>query len=58
MHSDGATFLLQADELEDVATAIGGRGVMDNGEYYLRRVTLDEALEKEPDDGAYRAALC
>lgn len=50
MHSGGETFLLQVNELEDIATAIGGRDAMGRSEYYFRRVTLDEVLEKEPSD--------
>jgi len=51
MHSDGTTFLLREYELADMATAIGGRGLMGRSEYYFRRVTLDEAFQKEPSDG-------
>ncbi|MHC1655186.1 GAD-like domain-containing protein [Stenotrophomonas maltophilia] len=51
MHVDDTTFLLRADELEDMATAIGGRGVMGRSEHYFRRVTLDAPFVEEPSDG-------
>lgn len=51
MHAGGTTFLLRADELEDIATAIGGRGVMGRSEYYFRRVSLDDPFVEEPSDG-------
>jgi hypothetical protein len=51
MHSDGTTWLLRADELEDMATSIASHGDMGRSEYYFRRVTLDEAFGEEPGDG-------
>lgn len=51
MHAEEATFLLRADELEDMATAIDGRGVMGRSEHYFRRVTLDAPFVEEPSDG-------
>lgn len=51
MHAEEGTFLLRADELEDMATAIGGRGVMGRSEHYFRRVTLDAPFVEEPSDG-------
>ncbi|TSD88076.1 hypothetical protein FFK22_013650 [Mycobacterium sp. KBS0706] len=51
MRSGGVTLLLRAEELEDVATAIGGRDVMGRSEYYFQRVSLDDAFTAEPSDG-------
>lgn len=51
MRSDGLTLLLRAEELEDIATAIGGRDVMGRSEYYFQRVSLDDAFTAEPSDG-------
>lgn len=51
MHSEGTTFLLRADELEDMATSIANDGEMGRSEYYFRRVSLDEAFAEEPSDG-------
>jgi hypothetical protein len=51
MHADDTTLLLRADELADMATAIGGRGVMGRSEHYFRCVTLDVPFVEEPSDG-------
>lgn len=51
MHTGGDIFLLRESELEDMATAIGGRNVMGRSEYYFRRIRLDEAYPYEPSDG-------
>lgn len=51
MRTGGMTWLLRSRELDDIATAIGGRGVMGRSEYYFRRVTLDDAFAAEPSDG-------
>ena len=51
MYSAKTTFLLQVYELEDIATAIGGRDQMGRSEYYFRRVTLDDPFVEEPSDG-------
>ncbi|MGK9231283.1 hypothetical protein KXS07_06600 [Inquilinus limosus] len=51
MRTGDATWLLRSRELEDIATAIGGRDVMGRSEYYFRCVTLDDAFTAEPSDG-------
>ncbi|MGY5779667.1 GAD-like domain-containing protein [Rhizobium sp. LEGMi135b] len=51
MHSEGASLLLRAKRLGDIATAIGGWDEMGRSEYYFRRVTLGEAFVEEPSDG-------
>lgn len=51
MHADETTFLLRTNELEDMATAIGGRDVMGRSEHYFRRVVLDDPFVEEPSDG-------
>jgi hypothetical protein len=51
MQSGGATFLLRAEALEDMATAMGGRRVMGRSEHYFRRVRLDHDFRQDPSDG-------
>ena len=51
MRSGGETLLLRAEELEGIATAIGGWDEMGRSEYYFRRVTLEDAFVEEPSDG-------
>lgn len=51
MHSGEQIFLLREYELEDIATAIGGRGTMGSSDYYFHRVTLDEVLQEYLSDG-------
>ncbi|CAB3773978.1 hypothetical protein GQ57_37935 [Burkholderia sp. MSh2] len=51
MYSNGTTFLLRANELEDMATAIGGRNLMGRSESYFRKVTLSDAFVEEQADG-------
>ncbi|MBH1508046.1 hypothetical protein I5U60_10505 [Stenotrophomonas maltophilia] len=51
MHVEETTFLLRTDELEDMATAIGGRDVLGRSEHYFRRVTLHAPFVEEPGDG-------
>lgn len=57
MQSDGITFLLRGDALQDIATAIGGHGAMGRSEYYFRRVALDDAFIEEPSDGRVAPSL-
>jgi hypothetical protein len=51
MRTGGTIFLLRADELGDMATAIGGRELMGRSEYYFRKVRLDDPFVEEPSDG-------
>lgn len=51
MHSGETVFLLRSDELDSMATAIGGRDVMGRSDAYFRRVALEDAFPKEPGDG-------
>lgn len=51
MHSGETTLLLREDALGNMATAIGGRDVMGDSEYYFRRVSFEDAFVDEPYDG-------
>jgi hypothetical protein len=44
VRSGGETWLLQAASIEDIATAIGGRGTMGRSEHYFRRTQLDDPI--------------
>ncbi|MDH6590175.1 hypothetical protein M2165_000064 [Variovorax sp. TBS-050B] len=51
MRSGGQALLLKADSLEDMATAIGGRGSLGRSEDYFRAVRLGDPLPDEDSDG-------
>lgn len=51
MHSNGATLLLRADDLDDMASSIADHGDMGRSEHYFRRVTLGDDFGEEPSDG-------
>lgn len=50
MRTGDETLLMRVDALEDIATSIGGRGMMGRSEYYFRRVTLDSAFPENSGD--------
>lgn len=51
MRSGDDTLLLRADALEDMATAIGGRGRLGRSEDYFRAVRLEDPFPDEDSDG-------
>jgi hypothetical protein len=51
VQSGGETWLLQAGSIDDIATAIGGRGRMGRSEHYFRRTRLDDPIPAHLSDG-------
>ncbi|WP_349781097.1 GAD-like domain-containing protein [Xanthomonas arboricola] len=51
MRSGTDMFLLRADELADMATAMDGAKTLGRSEYYFRKVTLGDAFVEEPSGG-------
>jgi len=51
VRSGGDPWLLQAASIEDIATAIGGRGRMGRSEHYFRRTRLDDPIPEHLSDG-------
>ncbi|AZR33604.1 hypothetical protein OC00_13550 [Xanthomonas vasicola] len=51
MRSGTDMFLLRADELADMATAMDGSKTLGRSEYYFRKVTLSDAFVEEPSGG-------
>jgi hypothetical protein len=50
LRTGGTTFLLRADDLDDIAAAIGGRDEMGRSEDYFRKVSSGDAFADDLDD--------
>jgi hypothetical protein len=51
LHADDTTLLLRANDLDDMANAIGAWDTLGRSEHYFRRVALDEPFLEEPYEG-------